>query len=85
MNCVDHHCSATGAGRIAIDLSQFFQDFKKYCIVYLDYDNMKTVKDLKNYIIGTFKLEKDFILMLDDCLLLENDNLRVLRNNDLVW
>jgi hypothetical protein len=85
MNRVQNSEISAGAGRITVDLTLFFQDFKKYCVVYLDYHRMKTVQDLKCHIRDTFNLKQQFILMLEDCMLLENDDLRVLRNGDHIW
>ncbi|KAF4526792.1 hypothetical protein B566_EDAN015588 [Ephemera danica] len=68
--------------RISVDLTQFYQDYRRFCWVHLDHNRMRTVNDLKTYLLNIFHIGGKSELMLDDCLLLGETDLKILRDGD---
>ncbi|XP_059491243.1 uncharacterized protein LOC132205894 [Neocloeon triangulifer] len=70
--------------RITIDMSNFFQDERKSCCKSLDYKSLKKVSDLQNYLTTEMGITEETQLMLGNSILFGSDDLRVIRDEDVV-
>jgi len=77
----DKHLGQT-LGRIKIDLSEFFQDERKFCFKCLDFDVLRRVGDLKNYLVKETGISENVTLTLANSALFDTDNIKVVRDGE---
>lgn len=69
--------------RVTLFLQHFFSDQRGSCRVYIT-SHMKTIQDLQNHINDIFHLDKDFYLISNNLFLPNAEDVRILKEDDIV-